>query len=59
MLEKKFGFLSVFLNFENFLDTKQSRYGPMYTGSPSNPEFVEIYAPTDGRIINGGIKLNL
>lgn len=59
MLEKKFDFFSLFLNFENFLDTKQSRYGPMYTGSPSNPEFIEIYAPTDGRIINGGIKLNL
>lgn len=59
MLEKKFGSLSIFLNFENFLDTRQSRYGPMYAGSPSNPEFVEIYAPTDGRIINGGIKLKL
>lgn len=57
MLEKKFEFFSLFLNFENFLDTRQSRYGPMYTGSPSDPEFVEIYAPTDGRIINGGIKL--
>jgi iron complex outermembrane receptor protein len=59
MLEKKFGFLSVFLNFENFLDTRQSRYGSMYTGSPSNPVFAEIYAPTDGRIINGGIKIKL
>jgi outer membrane receptor for ferrienterochelin and colicins len=59
MLEKKFDYLSLFLNFENFLDTKQSRYGVMYTGLPSNPQFVEIYAPTDGRIINGGIKLKL
>ncbi len=59
MLEKKFGFLSLFLNFENFLDTRQSRYGAMYNGLPSSPEFVEIYAPTDGRIINGGIKIKL
>jgi outer membrane receptor for ferrienterochelin and colicins len=59
MIEKRFGKISLFLNFENFLDTRQSKFGLMYTGSPSNPEFVEIYAPTDGRIINGGVKLNL
>lgn len=57
MLEKKFGYISIFLNFENFLDTRQSKYGVMYTGSPSTPSFAEIYAPTDGRIINGGIKI--
>jgi outer membrane receptor for ferrienterochelin and colicins len=59
MLEKHFGGITVFVNFENFLDTRQSKYGPMYTGSISNPVFTEIYAPTDGRIINGGIKLKL
>ena len=59
MMEKKFGSIILFLNFENFLDTRQSRFGPMFLGSPSNPEFVEIYSPTDGRIINGGIKVNL
>jgi iron complex outermembrane receptor protein len=59
MIEKRFNNLRVFLNFENFLDTKQSKYGAMFTGSPENPNFVEIYAPTDGRIINGGIKLSL
>lgn len=58
MMEKKFGRVSLFLNFENFLDTRQSKYGPMYSGSPSDLQFVEIYAPTDGRIINGGVKLN-
>lgn len=58
MMEKKFGRISLFLSFENFLDTRQSKYGPMYSGSPSDPQFVEIYAPPDGRIINGGVKLN-
>ena len=56
MIEKRFGKISLFLNFENFLDTRQSKFGPMYTGSPADPEFTEIFAPTDGRIINGGIK---
>jgi iron complex outermembrane receptor protein len=57
MIEKRFDKFSLFLNFENFLDTRQSKYGAMFTGSPENPNFVEIYAPTDGRIINGGIKI--
>jgi iron complex outermembrane receptor protein len=59
MIEKHFGQISAFLNFENFLDTRQSRYGPMYIGSPSDPTFTEIYAPTDGRIINGGIRIKI
>jgi iron complex outermembrane receptor protein len=58
MIEKRFNKFSLFLNFENMFDTRQSKYGAMFTGSPENPNFVEIYAPTDGRIINGGIKLN-
>lgn len=59
MIEKQLNNFTLFLNFENFLDTRQSKYGPMYIGTPSNPTFVEIYAPTDGRIINGGVKWRL
>ncbi|MBU1096415.1 MAG: TonB-dependent receptor [Bacteroidetes bacterium] len=58
MIEKKFNKFSLFLNFENIFDTRQSKYGAMFTGSPEAPSFAEIYAPTDGRIINGGIKFN-
>ena len=49
---------SVFLNFENFGDTRQTRDGPIYTGSIANPEFVDIYAPLDGYVVNGGVKLS-
>ena len=49
---------SVFLNLENFGDTRQTRDGPVYTGSITNPEFVDIYAPLDGYVINGGVKLS-
>lgn len=60
MSEKKFGEnFSVFLNFENFLDTRQTRFDSIYTGSLSNPEFRDIYAPVDGFVINGGIKFRL
>lgn len=59
MIEKRFGNIRLFLNFENIFDTKQANYGPMFTGTPSDPVFFNIYAPTDGRIINGGVKIKL
>lgn len=49
--------LSIFLNFENFLDTRQTEFDTIYTGSISNPDFRDIYAPVDGFVINGGVKL--
>lgn len=51
--------LSIFLNFENILDTRQTAFDTIYTGDLSNPEFKDIYAPVDGFVINGGIKFRL
>lgn len=59
MTEKMWEGFSLFLNFENFLDTRQSKFEAIYTGSISNPQFTDIYAPVDGFVINGGFKLNL
>lgn len=60
MSEKQFGKFSVFLNFENFTDTRQSRWEPMVFGTRQNPRFVEeIWGPTEGRWINGGVKIQL
>lgn len=50
---------SIFLNFENFLDTRQTAFDTIYTGSLSNPDFRDIYAPVDGFVINGGFKMKL
>lgn len=50
---------SLFLNFENFLDTRQTGFDTIYTGSLSSPLFRDIYAPVDGFVINGGFKLQL
>lgn len=59
MMEKIFSNdFSLFLNFENFTDTRQTRYDPLFTGSIANPVFSDIYAPLDGFVVNGGIKLN-
>ena len=60
MSEKKLGDkFSIFLNFENFLDTRQTRFGSIYSGNIANPQFLDIYAPVDGFVINGGLKLKL
>ena len=48
---------SIFLNFENFLDTRQTAFDTIYTGTIDNPQFRDIYAPVDGFVINGGVKL--
>ncbi|MBN8672655.1 MAG: TonB-dependent receptor [Chitinophagales bacterium] len=59
MAEKLWEKFSVYINFENFLDTRQTRYESIYTGSITNPVFRDIYAPLDGFVVNGGIKLRL
>jgi iron complex outermembrane receptor protein len=41
------------------LDTRQTRFGAIYTGNISDPQFLDIYAPVDGFVINGGFKLKL
>lgn len=57
MLEKIWEKLSVYINFENFLDARQTKFDTIYTGSIINPQFRDIYAPLDGFVVNGGIKL--
>ena len=56
MVEKLWEKFSVFINFENFLDARQTRFDTIYTGTLSNPNFRDIYAPLDGFVVNGGIK---
>lgn len=56
MAERRFGPARLFLNLENFLDTKQSNYAPVVLGPRTSPRFAEIWAPMDGFIINGGVK---
>jgi iron complex outermembrane receptor protein len=59
MVEKLWEKFSVYINFENFLDARQTRFDTIYTGTLTNPVFRDIYAPLDGFLINGGIKLKL
>jgi outer membrane receptor for ferrienterochelin and colicins len=59
MAEKLWEKFSIFINFENFTNTRQTRFGSIYSGSIDDPNFKDIYAPLDGFVINGGIKLKL
>jgi outer membrane receptor for ferrienterochelin and colicins len=57
--EKFWKKLSLYINFENFGDVRQTKFESIYTGSITNPVFKDIYAPLDGFVVNGGIKLKL
>jgi outer membrane receptor for ferrienterochelin and colicins len=59
MAEKLWEKFSLFINFENILDVRQTKFTPVYTGTITNPVFRDIYAPVDGFVFNGGIKIRL
>ncbi len=59
MIEKLWEKFSVFINFENLTNVRQTKFGSIYTGSITKPVFRDIYAPLDGFVINGGIKFKL
>ncbi len=59
MGEKYWRGFSIFINFENFTDTRQTRFDTIFTGPIDQPVFRDIYAPVDGFVVNGGIKISL
>ena len=59
MGEKLWEKFSLFINLENFTDTRQTKFDTIYTGGITNPVFKDIYAPVDGFVVNGGIKIRL
>ncbi|GAA3967153.1 TonB-dependent receptor [Mucilaginibacter dorajii] len=59
MAEKTWQRFSLFVNFENLTDTRQTKFGPIYSGDITNPVFKDIYAPLDGFVVNGGVKFKL
>lgn len=59
MAERLWERFSLYINFENFTDTRQTRFDSIYTGPVNSPVFADIYAPLDGFVVNGGIKIRL
>ncbi|SIQ13687.1 TonB-dependent receptor [Maribacter ulvicola] len=52
---RNFKWGTIFTNFENFTDRRQSRFSPLVLPPHDNPVFPEIYAPTDGFILSVGV----
>ncbi|AXT49775.1 TonB-dependent receptor [Aquimarina sp. BL5] len=52
---RNFSWGTIFVNFENFTDRRQSRFSPLVLPPTNDPTFTEIYAPTDGFIFSAGI----
>jgi iron complex outermembrane receptor protein len=59
MAEKIWEEFSLFINLENMLDVRQTKFDTIYTGTITNPFFRDIYAPVDGFVLNGGVKIRL
>lgn len=61
MIEKAFGNFRVFVNFENIFDTRQTRFQPTNIHSPTTGAYtpLPVFAPLEGRAINGGIRFVL
>lgn len=58
MIQKHFKWLSPYINFENFTDRRQSKFSPETLPPHNNPQFTEIYAPTDGFVFTVGVIIN-
>lgn len=48
--------VSLYINFENFGNVRQTKFESIYTGTVTNPVFKDIYAPLEGFVVNGGLK---
>jgi iron complex outermembrane receptor protein/outer membrane receptor for ferrienterochelin and colicins len=59
MAQKTFRKISVFINFENFTDQRQSKYKRVVNPPHSNPSFDQIWNHTEGFVTNGGVKIKL
>ena len=59
--EKAFGNFRLFVNLENIFDTRQTRFEPIVVGTLQTGAIrtLPIYAPLEGRVINGGIRFVL
>ena len=59
MTERIWKKFSLFVNFENFTDARQTKFDTIYTGNINTPAFRDIYAPVEGFVANGGIRIRL
>ena len=59
LAERRFGGVRLFINAENLLDIRQTHYDSLVLPAP-RPDgrwTVDAWAPLDGRVINGGMRV--
>ena len=59
VVERTLGNLVIFLNAENFTDTRQSKFESLRSGTNNTPQFTDVWAPLDGYFFNAGFKIKL
>lgn len=59
LARRRFGRLLVFINAENLLDVRQTREEPVVLPArrPDGRWMVDAWAPLDGRVLNGGVRV--
>ena len=59
LFERRVGRVRLFINVENLADIRQTKYDPLIrpTRLPDGRWTVEAWAPLDGRVWNGGLRL--
>ena len=60
LIDRRIGRFRFFLNAENVLDTRQTRYDPLLrpTRTSDGRWITDVWAPLDGRSLNGGVWIN-
>jgi iron complex outermembrane receptor protein len=59
VVERTLNNFVLFINAENFTDTRQSRYESLMSFPNQTPQFTDVWAPLDGFFFNGGLKIKL
>jgi outer membrane receptor for ferrienterochelin and colicins len=61
LAEKRLGKFRLFINAENLTDVRQTKWDPLVRPVPGadGRRTVDAWAPLDGRVFNGGIRLDL
>ena len=59
LAEKTIKQYSIYINLENWTDTRQTRFESLIQAPYDNPRFTEVWAPLDGFIFNAGCKIKL
>jgi iron complex outermembrane receptor protein len=59
LFQKKFSHFTFFVAVENLLNFKEANYTPVVTGGSVNPQFNDVWAPLEGRVVNAGLTFQM